>query len=839
MKLSKYFLSLIFSLLFITIQLKSQESAPAGGRGGQRPEGGEMPKIGTIKGKIVDSETNEPLMFASVVLFSERDSTMISGAIADDKGFFEIKETPPGRFYLSISFVGYPTKLVNSIRITFRETEYDTGIIKIEPGAAMLSGVTVEATRTLMETGLDRRVINVGQELTATGGSGLEIMQNIPSVAVDFEGNISLRGSTNVTILLDGRPATLTGLSGSEALEQIPAEMIERVEIITNPSVRYDPDGTSGIINVVLKKERKPGYNGMISLNASTNHRYSGSINLNYRVNKVNLFANYNMRTHNNDGFGYSLRTSFLPNADTTFLFQEMDFLSKMNSHNAQLGFDYQINKFNQLTVSASYNNWLRDMDDISDYSLYTASQMNNIFRRESDSDMNSSGMSYALNYRKTFEEKFRELNTEIVFNTRNMLRSEDNIQQYFTNDFNTPSARPDDLDKTDSDGKNWMASIQTDYIHPLSKDSKLETGFRGIIRNQDSDFNFFNYNNATQVWDNNANYSNHFIYSEQTYALYGIYSRMLGLWSLQAGLRLEQALVDGLLKTTNQKIDKQYFSYFPSLHLRRNFENNQAMQISYSKRINRPHHRNMNPFVRYNSEYDISYGNPNLDPEYIHSFELGYTKFWETTTLNPSVFYRNTQGMVTQYRTLNEDGVTVTTFENLNRGLSYGVELVATQTIFKLWRVNATVSYFRNIIQGGGAQMDIENDSYSYSARVVNNINLPKGWNIQVNGHYRSPVVMLQGEMKAMYSADIGLRKNLLNNNATITLRVSDLFNTQKFSMYNYGDYFTMDSERKRTSRMVFVGFTYRINDYDRRRERSRRDSEDSRDNGMDMDDF
>ncbi len=226
MKLSKYFLSLIFSLLFITIQLKSQESAPAGGRGGQRPEGGEMPKIGTIKGKIVDSETNEPLMFASVVLFSERDSTMISGAIADDKGFFEIKETPPGRFYLSISFVGYPTKLVNSIRITFRETEYDTGIIKIEPGAAMLSGVTVEATRTLMETGLDRRVINVGQELTATGGSGLEIMQNIPSVAVDFEGNISLRGSTNVTILLDGRPATLTGLSVSEALEQIPAEMI-------------------------------------------------------------------------------------------------------------------------------------------------------------------------------------------------------------------------------------------------------------------------------------------------------------------------------------------------------------------------------------------------------------------------------------------------------------------------------------------------------------------------------------------------------------------------------------------------------------------------------------
>ncbi|MFO8067793.1 MAG: outer membrane beta-barrel family protein, partial [Bacteroidales bacterium] len=274
---------------------------------------------------------------------------------------------------------------------------------------------------------------------------------------------------------------------------------------------------------------------------------------------------------------------------------------------------------------------------------------------------------------------------------------------------------------------------------------------------------------------------------------------------------------------------------YFPSLHIRRNFENNHSLQISYSKRINRPHNRNINPFVRYNSEYDISYGNPNLDPEYIHSFELGYTKYWETTTLNPSIFYRNTQGMITRFRTLNENGVTETTYENLNQGMAYGVELVASQTIAKWWKVNGTVSYFRRIVEGAGAQMDIENDSYSYSARLVNNFNLPKGWNIQLNGYYRSPIIMLQGEMKEMYSADIGVRKNLLNNKATITLRVSDIFDTQKFEMYNYGDNFTMEFDRKRNSRMVYLGFSYRINEYDRRRDQ-RRDSE-IRDNGGDID--
>ncbi len=825
----------IWLQLFITILLIPHLQAQKPG-GGQRGREGELPKIGKVEGTVVDSDTENPLMYASVVLFNHNDSTMVSGAIADEYGRFSITEVPPGVFYLSISFVGYPTQEVNSIKITFREREYDAGLIKVQASASLLSEVTIEAAKELMETGLDKRVINVGQELTAIGGTGLEIMQNIPSVAVDFEGNVSLRGSTNVTILIDGRPSTLTGLSGSEALEQIPAEMIENVEIITNPSVRYDPEGTSGIINVVLKKEKRPGYNGMASISASTNKRYSASVNLNYKINKVNLFANYNNRLFSMEGFGNSLRTSFLPNTDTTFLMQDMDYIGDMTSHNAQLGFDYEINDKNTLTFSTRYTYWDRMFDNNTYYNLYSnESDISNLFLRDNELNMLHNAMSYALNYKKTFDKKHRELVTDIVFNNRVMNRQEDFVQQYFENNFDSPSDSPDDLEKTNMDGNNWMLSLQTDYIHPLGEDTKLETGVKGYLRQLDTDFNFENYDRPSGEWLNNESFSNRFIYREQVYAAYGIYSTMLGLYSVQAGLRLEGAIVDADQVTLNEQFTKEYFSYFPSLHIRRNFENNHSLQISYSKRINRPHNRNINPFVRYNSEYDISYGNPNLDPEYIHSFELGYTKYWETTTLNPSIFYRNTQGMITRFRTLNENGVTETTYENLNQGMAYGVELVASQTIAKWWKVNGTVSYFRRIVEGAGAQMDIENDSYSYSARLVNNFNLPKGWNIQLNGYYRSPIIMLQGEMKEMYSADIGVRKNLLNNKATITLRVSDIFDTQKFEMYNYGDNFTMEFDRKRNSRMVYLGFSYRINEYDRRRDQ-RRDSE-IRDNGGDID--
>ena len=836
---TSFFLILLSLLIWFPMDLISQ---PGQGQGRRAGEGGTPPLIGKLHGTIVDSETGEPLMFASVVLNRESDSTMVSGAITNEQGRFVMEELPPGLFYITLNYVGYPRQNFNSIRITFREPEFDMGVIKVAPTAQMLGEVTVEAARSLMETGLDRRVINVGQELTAVGGTGLDIMQNIPSVAVDFDGNVSLRGSSDVTILIDGRPSTLTGLSGSEALEQIPAEMIERVEVITNPSARFNPEGTSGIINVVLKQQRRPGYNGMVSLNAGSAGTYSGSINLNYKLNNWNFFTNYSGRLSDTESFGNSQRQTF-GSGLSNFMDQDITGNFGMNSHNAQLGFDYNFNPKNTLTLSSRYSNWNRNMDNLTEYMLYQdLTNPSSLFLMDNETDMLHNSFNHQLNFRRTFDQRHRELIVDVGFSTRTMDRSENFLQQFYEDNWNTPNGQSV-LERSNMDGNNWSFTTQLDYVHPLGDDSKFETGFRTQVRNMDSDFLFEN-QVAPGLWENNLNRSNHFIYEEQIYAVYGMYATMLGNYSIQTGLRMEQTMAEGNQRTTGEIYPKNYLNFFPTAHIRRNFENNQAVQISYSRRINRPHNRNINPFMRFSSEYEVSMGNPDLDPELINSYELGYTRFWKSTTLNPSIFYRNTNGSVTRFgRVVNDlpgmEGkeVTVMTFENLNQAISYGAELVLSQRVNGWWNINGTFSYFRNIVQGRGAQMDLQNDNYSWSGRLVSNMNLPGGWAVQVNGFYRSPIIWLQGEMDAMYSASAGVRKNVWGNTGTISLNVSDIFNTMRFSMHNYGDNFTMDMERWRTSRFITLGFTYRINEFERRRDRRDRGNGDR--DSMDFDDF
>ena len=834
---------LIWAIVFL-LTVSNAFALASAEQQGRRPQGsGEAQAAGIVSGKLLDEHENEPLMFASVVLYSVADSSMVSGSISDENGFFEIREVPFGTYYIVINYVGYPRQTFNDIRITPRETHYHMGEIRIAPDATVLSEVTVEAARQLMEVGLDRRVFNVAQELTSVGGSALELMENIPSIAVDFDGNVSLRGSTNVTVLIDGRPSTLTGLTVSEALEQIPAESIERVEVVTNPSARFDPSGTSGIINVVLKQERRPGYNGMVSLNAGSAGRFSGSVNLNYQFGNWNFFTNYSARLTDMESFGNSQRETFVGDF-SNFMDQDITGNNGMTSHNIQAGFDYQFNPRNTLTFSSRYSNWNRTMDNLTQYMLYQdLTDPSSLFLMDNDTDMLHNSFNHRLNFRRTFAQEHRELTADMSFSTRNMDRNQHFAQQFYENDWSSPLDQQV-LERSQMDGQNWSLSTQLDYVHPLSDQSKFEAGYRIQVREMDSYFLFENFISETDAWENNVNRSNHFIYNEQIFAAYGMYATMLGRYSVQAGLRAEQTFVDGDQRTTGVTFDNNYFSLFPTAHIRRSFENNQSAQISYSRRINRPRNRNINPFMRYSSEYEVSMGNPQLEAEFINSFELSYTRFWPTTTINPSIFYRHTDGMITRYRSVRDDlpgmegrDVTVTNFENLNRGVSYGTEFVLSQRFSNRWNVNATLSYFRSIIEGRGAQMDAENDSYSWSGRLMSNTNLGNGWSFQVNGFYRSPIIMLQGEMDAMYAVNAAVRKNVLGNTGTITLNFSDIFNTMRFSMHNYGDNFTMDMERWRTSRQITIGFSLRINEYDRRRDRNGRSDDNG--NGMDFDDF
>ncbi len=812
-------------LLISTLNvLASETDTEAQGRSAQR----QAP--GLVFGQLVDGQTDESLMFASIVLHNMADSTMTGGAISDETGRFVIDNVPFGSYYLAVSYVGYPRQTLNGISIRPDNVAHDAGIVRIVPDASLLSEVTVTATRELMEVGLDRRVFNVAQELTSVGGTALDIMQNIPGVAVDFDGNVNLRGSNNVTILIDGRPSSLLGMSGSEALQQLPSDMIERVEVITNPSVRYDADGTSGIINIVLKKERRQGYNGMLTTNVGSNGRYSGSVNMNYFVGKLNVFGNYSGNVSSTDGFGSNFSSSFL--ADTTYMDQNMLFENDMNTHNLTLGVDYNMNDYNTFTVSFGLNNRDRNgLSQIDYYALDRTFDISDVFIRASENSMDNSGYQVNFSHRRTYPQRFREWTTDFTFSSRSMLNTEEN-RQYTHPDFGTGLESV--LQNTASEGNNHMFRFRTDYVYPMGENTKLEAGVQAYIREDGSDFAFFDFDHQQQFWSNNEGLSNNFVYNEQILSAYGIYSTIVGNYSLMGGLRIENTNVQADQRTTQQKFNDDYFSFFPSFHVRRNMANNQSIQLSYGRRINRPNQRNVNPFISYTDPYNLSFGNPGLQPEFTNSLELGFARYGRTTTINPSVFYRHTTGMVTRFRTMDEQGIAYTTFENLNTGISYGAEMVVSHRIADFWRANGTVSYFRRTVEGSNPQMQLRNDSYSWSARLMNNFTLPRGFTAQLSGFYRSPMVMIQGEMKAMYSADMAVRKSVMNNNGTITLRLSDVFNTQRFQMYNYGDNFTLDLERRRNSRMVFLGFSYRINDFDRRSQRRDRDTDDF---GGDMD--
>ncbi len=841
---SLIFTGLLLSLLMITPKMLGDQPPS---RGGERGGGASM-GIGSVKGELIDEQTDQPLMYASVVLYREQDSVMVTGAITDEEGKFVVEDVPPGQYYIQVQFVGYPTFKYNGIRITPREPVYDAGILEISPSAEYLSEVVVEGTREMMEVGLDRRVINVGQELTAAGGTALELMQNIPSVSVDFDGNISLRGSQNVTILVDGKPSALTGLDDDAVLEQIPSEMIDRIEVITNPSVRYDPDGTAGIINIVTKKEERPGYNGMINLSAGTNSRYSGSLNFNYRPSEnFNFFGNASGRFFNMEGWGKSERTSWFSDPDdpdkemiTSYHNQDMDFERSMNTYNIQLGFDYTFSEKNTITFSTRYSNWERNADDFQDY-LFTNSRLPLIggfadYREDiiSSNMMMRDGFDYSLRYQRDFDEEYRDFKFDVRYSNSDFDREE--ALERILYDHAELENFPEIMEETYNDGDHYSFRVEADYVHPLSEKSKFEVGFQTIFRGSDNKFNFYQFDHDEGIFELDTDRTDHFIMDEQRYSAYGIYSTALGNYNVQTGLRLEHAVIEGdQVVIEDGDFRNTYSSFFPSAHIRRNFENNQNAQLSYSKRISRPRRWALNPFTRYSDPYNLRTGNPEILPEYIHSLELSYTKYWENTTLNPSVFYRYTDQMISRYRTMDEDGVTTTTWENMGHAVNYGAELIASQTITDWWRVNGNFSYFHRIVDGGTHHDEYNADSYSWTARITNNFRVNNKFSAQLSAYYRSPVVMLQGELEEMYSADLGMRYNVLDNKGSITLRVSDIFNTQKFNMNMTGDNFEMTRERKRRSRMIFLGFTYRIHDFARDRDRDRSGRDD-----MDMiDDF
>lgn len=806
-------LILVISVLFNFVNAQNQQ---------KRLDPSMMQPNGLLKGKVLDSETKKAIEYANIIVYRTRDSVMVNGCISNPEGEFKLDNLMPGRYYAKISFIGYTTKIINNIQITPNAWEANLGEILLVQTSIKLKEVTTTGEREMIINNLDKKVINVEKDLTSVGGSAVDVMQNIPSVTVDADGNVSLRGNPNVTILIDGRPSGLAGLNSSDLLNQIPASAIESIELVTNPSARYDPEGTAGIINIVLKKRSNLGVNGILSGNVGTGDKYNSSVNLNLRNSDINIFAGYDGRLNNMTGSG-NLDRITTTNLSTSNLSQESSQRNKFFMHNLNSGIDYNLNDFNTLTFSFQYRNFGHSENQSTLSKIFNSS--NNLIReftRKSYSERNVNSLNFNLNYKKTFETRGQELTADLMYSTNKMSGNQNSEQQELTSVL---------LQKSDMSNTNKTFLAQANYILPTETIGRFETGFKITLQDMGSKVDYLNFDNISQQWVNQLSMKNYFNYIQNIYAAYFIYSNNIDLFKYQIGLRGEAVNTKITQEINNEEYIKNYFSLYPTVHLSQTLFDTHELSLSYSRRVDRPNNRQLNPHLDISDSLNLRKGNPYLDPQYINSFELGYSALFDRTSLVTNLFYKRTTDIISSISTIDSNGVTLTTFKNLYRSNNYGAEFILNTPIFDWWKMMATFSYFKTEYDD---QLS-SNNLFSWMVRINTNLNLFEGSSIQIMGNYNAPMVTPQGKMKAMYGVDVAAKQDFFEGKLTLTLRVSDIFNTRKFESETYGTGFTMFNNRVMDSRNVFLGIQYKLNNFKSRDNEKKRMNDDM----MSEDDF
>ena len=814
----KTLIILVISLLF-AVNSFSQNSV------GRNNQGGNMP-TGKIIGSLFDAQTGQIIEYGNVVLYLTKDSSMVNGTISDKDGKFKIENLQFGMYNIKASFIGYATKFLDSIRVNPKSLEVNLGDIFLDEESIELGNVLVTGQKEMVINNLDKKIINVEKDLTSTGGSAVDVVNNIPSVTVDLDGNVSFRGNQNITILVDGKPSELVGASNSDILNSIPASSIESIELVTNPSARYDPDGSSGILNIILKKRINGGLNGSVSLNVGTRDKYNGSINLNYKTPYFNFFTAFDSRIMNNENEGSSLRTNNIANT-ISYLDQLNNGLFKFNSNNVNAGLDYLYDDFNTFTFSYRYRKFGFDSDGfVKNTNLNSANQVLDVFNRSSVADRNMGGSNYTLSYRRTSEIKGNELTADVIIGDFAMNRNEEITQTNFDINQNPIS---ESEQKGLSSNSNKQLTVQSNYVNPIEGFGRIETGFKTTFKNLTSKNDYLNFNQSSSVWIDDPLRKTDFNYKEQIYAVYGIYSNNINKFQYQIGLRAEQANVDGKESITTTSFNKNYFALYPTIHLVQGLPDEQEIQLSYSRRVERPNNRRLNPYVDRSDSLNIQYGNPELNPEFVNSIDLGYSKFFGKTSLTSSLFYKLTDDAIDNYTFLRDDGVTETTWRNLSKSTSYGIELTAVHPLFEWFRLNGSFSYFNTKFE----EPELVKEDFSWIAKLSTIIFLSKDFNLQINANYNSPIVTAQGRIKEVFTTDFAAKKDFLDGQLSVTFRVSDIFNTRKMDSETNGINFFSTSYRKMESRVAFLGISYRLSPGNGNKDR---DKKPGNDEGMDV---
>lgn len=780
----------------------------------QRPGNKELPSIGKISGLVLDMESGEPLEFVTVSIYSQRDSSLLTGGITDIKGKFLIEEIRLGRLYLKFSYIGYDDQFMDGIILSPRNgnsIEKDLGELRLVPNTQVLDAVEVTANNGFVGNGIDRKIYRLDQLQVAEGGSVIEVMENIPSVDVDIDGNISLRGSENVTVLVDGKPSALTGADRRAILEHIPAANIERVEVITNPSAKYDPDGMAGIINIVTKKNKLEGFNGSVTANIGNRHKYSFSGLLNYKIKKWNIYTSYSFNYRERFFEGTNYRETVF-NDSLSILRQESNSDRISRSHLVKVGIDFSPNLTNTLSISTMYNFRGGNTSENIVYHDYDEEDILSGYRnRDIKETTAGDSWDFNFNYQKDFKKPRQKLSLDLNYSLSGSDYTGHFVEQPFNPDHTIVDPNPF-IQNNFNIGKNYIGTGELSYLHPFSEKGNLDLGIKSTSRTIETDFISETYDSVSQDYMPDVDISNKFTYNEQIHAGYAVYQQYIDKFGFQLGIRAEQAYTDFDLLTTGQQYKNDYFNLFPSVHLSYKFSEKQEMKLSYSRRINRPRVRSLNPFTDLSDPQNIRIGNPYLEPEYINAYELEFGQYWDRYSITASIYYRDINNMISRLKTVDTNGISILTWGNLSSGKSFGLELIINGELAKWWNFTLSGNIYKTELDGSNLEADLNNEGYGFTSKLLTTIKWNKVFDIQLSARYMGPRPITQGEIKEIFMADLALSKKVLKNKGTLNLRFSDIFNTRKFRFQTSGINFYQEGMRNRESQNIYLSFTYRF---------------------------
>ena len=765
---------------------------------------------GKLKGTILDGSNREPLPFASVGVYSERDS-LIGGGISDDKGRFNV-DLPFGKFYALVEFMGYEAVKTDFFSLNRENSNVDLGNISLASSAADLEEVVVQGDKTLMELSLDKRIFNVGKDLANAGGTASDILMNLPSVAVDPEGNVRLRGSTNVRILIDGKPSGLVSFKGGAGLRQLQANMVERVEVITNPSARYEAEGMAGVINIVLKKDNKQGFNGSFEVIGGSPLNAGFSTNVNYRKNRINWFLNYSFARRHQPNRKELYQEVYNQDGTTSILLQNNSGIFRNYNNNIRGGLDYYFSESSILTASylwrrndgrritdIRYEDYLNSTDNFQGYSLRR--------QDEKESEPNSE---ISVNYKKTFAQKGHELVTTFTY-LNYWERSDQVFTEFFFNPQGVSTPQRDLYQTSLNDEYENQYLLQLDYTKPFAKEGKFETGIRTSFREMENDFLVSQRNESGEVLPL-PGLDNIFLYDENILAAYGILGNKTGKWTYQGGLRAEHTDIRTTLVETNVQNPRKYTNLFPSAHFTYSISTENAFQLSYSRRVRRPVYNDLSPYVTFSDQRNFFSGNPDLNPEFTDAFELGHIKYLDKGTVFSTVYFRNTVDKIERIRRVNENGFAETLPFNLTGEQSVGVEFTADYRLKEWWKLNTNLNFFHASIDGSNVQADFQAKTTSWLLRQTSRFTLGSGWDMQLRANYDARQKTAQGVRKGIFFMDFSASRRIMQERGTIILTANDILNTRWNRSITQGLGFYTEEDSQMIRRQINLTFSYRI---------------------------